>query len=226
MSDAEYEVIVERDIMVPMRDGVRLATDLYRPAVSGEPAQGAFPVVFMRTPYNKVARERQSGYCRYFAERGYVAVTQDCRGCFRSEGDVRFLIPEAEDGFDTLAWIKGQPWAGPGVGSWGTSWSGWTQTAMAALGPDNLAVMIPNMSGANGFTSSVRHNGALELRFIAWAFWHSRLNFQEALKADPAVDEVLNNAPDFSEWLTRWPIKPGHTQLSRVPPYQRWVTEL
>src|SRR3989304_4810845 len=77
-----------------------------------------------------------------------------CPGCCRSEGDTDFLLPEAQDGFDTMAWLKGQPWAGPKVGTWGTSWMGWTQTALAGLGPDNLGAMLPNMSGANGYTSS------------------------------------------------------------------------
>ena len=53
---------------------------------------------------------------------------------------------------------------------------------MAALGPPNLAAMVPNMSGANAYTSAVRQGGALELRFIAWAFWHSALNTQASLK--------------------------------------------
>ena len=61
--------------------------------------------MFHRTPYRKEDTEESLGFCQFFAERGYVAVIQDCRGTFNSEGDVNFLVPEAEDGFDTLAWI-------------------------------------------------------------------------------------------------------------------------
>lgn len=208
-----------------MRDGIRLATDVFRPTENDAVVEERRPVILMRTPYNKTARERRSGYCQFFAEHGYVSVSQDCRGCYRSEGDVDFLLPEAEDGFDTLMWIKQQPWAGM-VGSWGTSWSGWTQTAMAALGPDNLAVMIPNFSGADAYTSSVRHNGVLELRFIAWAFWHSRFNNQAALKKDPAIDKILGTSPPFRDWLGRWPIKRGQTQLKAVPVYEKWAFDL
>jgi hypothetical protein len=226
-SPPEYEVLCEPNVMVPLRDGVRLATDVYRPARGGKPLPGRLPVLLHRTPYNKEELERASGYCHWFAERGYIAVTQDCRGCYRSEGDTDFLLPEAQDGFDTMAWLKGQPWAGPKVGTWGTSWMGWTQTALAGLGPDNLGAMLPNMSGANGYTSSIRHGGALELRFIAWAFWHSALNTQARLKHAPHISPALNlGALGFRDWLARWPIRPGQTQLKLVPPYERWAFEL
>jgi len=212
--------------MVPMRDGALMATDIYRPALGGKVVEGRLPVLLNRTPYNKVDNERASGYNRWFAERGYIAVTQDCRGCYRSEGDVHFLLPEAEDGFDTLAWIKEQPWAGEKVGAWGTSWAAWTQTSMAALGPNNLAAMVPNMSGSNAYTSSVRH-GALELRFLAWAFWHSALNTQKRLKPDPHIAaSLLSGKPSFRDWLTRLPIRPDQTQLRHTPPYECWAIEL
>ena len=226
-SRAEFDVVIERDVMVTMRDGARMATDIYRPARDGRALDGRLPVLLNRTPYNTVDNERSSGYNTWFAERGYIAVTQDCRGCYRSEGDVHFLLPEAEDGFDTLAWIKEQPWAGEKVGAWGTSWAAWTQTSMAALGPDNLAAMVPNMSGSNAYTSSVRHGGALELRFLAWAFWHSALNTQVRLKPDPHVAaSLLSGQPSFREWLTRLPIRPDQTQLRLTPPYECWAIEL
>ena len=165
----QYEVHVTTDTMVAMRDGVRMATDVYLPARDGRPLPGPFPVLLHRTPYDKSEMEATLGQCRWFAARGYAVVNQDCRGCFRSEGEVNFLVPEAEDGYDTLSWIKIQSWAEGPVGSFGTSWSSWTQTAMAALGPDNLHAMVPNMSGVDAHESSVRQGGALELRFLAWA---------------------------------------------------------
>jgi hypothetical protein len=69
-----------------------MATDIYRPARAGRPPS----VLLHRTPYNKAETEATSGQCRFFTSRGYVVVNQDCRGCFGSEGDVNFLIPEAE----------------------------------------------------------------------------------------------------------------------------------
>jgi putative CocE/NonD family hydrolase len=226
-SRPEFDVHLTENVPVPMRDGVRLATDIYRPARDGRALADARPVLLHRTPYNKTETEATLGQCRWFAARGYVVVNQDCRGCFSSEGEVNFLVPEAEDGADTIAWIRSQEWTNGTIGSFGTSWSGWTQTAMAALGPEGLATMIPNMSGADAHESSVRHGGALELRFLAWAFWHSAYNSQAALTAPPFVVPGLNfGAPPFSDWLERMPIRAGQTQLALVPPYEKWALEI
>ena len=223
-SEGTFEVAVECDVTVNARDGVELATDVYRPARRGGAVQGPWPVLLQRTPYNKAEAEEGTGDASFFARHGYVAVVQDCRGCFRSGGDVDFLVPEAEDGADTVEWIAQQPWCNGRVGTWGTSWSGWTQTALAALGPEALVTMIPNMSGSNAHESSVRQGGALELRFMAWAFWHCAYNTQSKLAADHAA---LNfGAPSFGDWLRRMPIRPGMTQLALVPPYERWVFEI
>ena len=76
--------------MVPMRDGVHLATHVYFPARDGEQIPGSHPVVLNRTPYRKEDTEEAAGYNRFFARRSYIAVVQDCRGTFKSEGDVDF----------------------------------------------------------------------------------------------------------------------------------------
>lgn len=223
----EFDVHLVENVMVPTRDGVRLATDVYRPARDGRPVEGPLPVLLHRTPYNKTETEATLGQGRWFASRGYVVVVQDCRGCFRSEGQVDFLMPEAADGADTLAWIDRQDWSNGMVGSFGCSWASWTQTAMAALGPGNLQAMVPNMSGDDAHESSVRHGGALELRFLAWAFWHSAYNTQAELTARPFVAPALNlGAPTFSDWLRRMPIRRGQTQLALVPPYEKWALEI
>jgi putative CocE/NonD family hydrolase len=220
-------VTVERDLMVPMRDGVLLATDVHRPAVEGAGAGEPLPVLLLRTPYDKALVAELTGWPRRFARHGYVAVVQDCRGCFASQGEVGFLWPEADDGCDTVAWIRRQSWCNGLVGTWGCSWESWTQTALAAAGAEGVAAMVPAMSGANAHASSVRHGGAMELRFIAWAFCHSACNTQAELKRDPTTDAALNaGAARFSDWLRRWPIRPGATQLALVPAYERWAFEL
>ena len=80
-----YDVIVERDVMVPMRDGTRLATDLYIPTEDGKPLRN-IPAVLLRTPYGKHrwGTSKKNHIIRFFAEHGYLSVTQDVRGCFRS----------------------------------------------------------------------------------------------------------------------------------------------
>src|SRR5579863_4678482 len=112
-----YEVIVSRDVMIPMRDGVRLATDVYRPGSNGLPAAGKFPVIMERTPYGKAG----AGWAAYFVSRGYVAVAQDVRGRYDSEGSWRPDRDDGNDGFDTAKWIGEQPWSDRAIGTVGTS---------------------------------------------------------------------------------------------------------
>ena len=91
LSQPDYDIIVIEDVMVPVRDGVRLATDVYLPARYGEPVSGPLPVILERTPYNKRSPDRIERTCRYFASRGYVVVMQDCRACYQSEGEFGFF---------------------------------------------------------------------------------------------------------------------------------------
>ena len=224
VSEPVYEIHLSENVMIEARDGVLLATDIYRPAIKGQALPRTFPVLLQRTPYNKSEIELAANEAHWFAKRGYIVVIQDCRGCFESGGDIDFLIPEAEDGVDTINWIAQQDWCNGQIGTWGCSWASWTQTAPAALGAKPINAMVPNMSGASAHESSVRQGGALELRFLAWAFWHSAYNTQEKLNADHAA---LNfGAPSFSDWLTRMPIRRGQTQLAIVPPYEEWAFDI
>ncbi|MBI4233386.1 MAG: CocE/NonD family hydrolase [Chloroflexi bacterium] len=221
-SQPEYDVAVREDVMVPMRDGVRLATDIYFPAREGKRLPGPFPVVLQRTPYGKTDPDRVERHCRHFARSRYVAILQDCRGCFNSEGEHSFLAQEAQDGYDTVEWLVRQPWCNGKIGIFGTSYMSWTQSALATQNPPGLACMMPNMGGWNAHTSSVRQGGAMELRWLAWAFWHSGTNPNRSLKSEPWTDAALAKA-DFRDWLCRLPLRPGHSPLALVPPYERWA---
>ncbi|MBI4336857.1 MAG: CocE/NonD family hydrolase [Chloroflexi bacterium] len=223
-SKPDYDAVVLHDVMVPMQDGVRLATDVYRPARDGSPVPDPLPVILERTPYGKGQTERVQR-CLIFAQRGYVFVAQDCRGCFSSEGELYFLAQEPNDGYDTVEWAARQPWCNGKVGTMGTSYMSWTQSALATQNPPHLACMFLNMGGANAYTSTVRHGGAMELRFIAWAFWHAALNANRRLKHSPSVEKALNSS-DFRAWLARWPIKRGQTELKVAPNYERWAFDL
>ena len=88
-SEPEYGVVIARDVMIPLRDGTRLATDIYRPARDGEPLPGRFPVILTRTPYNKSAPYAVEA-SEFWPRRGYVRALQDVRGRFASEG--RFYL--------------------------------------------------------------------------------------------------------------------------------------
>ncbi len=103
-----FSVSVERDVMVPMRDGVKLATDIYFPAVDDPPVPGPFPVLVERTPYDKDAT-RFVLHARFFARHGYVVLVQDVRGRGNSQGDWYPFAQEAPDGYDTIEWAATQP---------------------------------------------------------------------------------------------------------------------
>ena len=101
-SPPAYEAVVERNVKLPLRDGVQLAMDVYFPAVSGAKAAGESPVILTRTPYDKAGGTADG---RYFAERGYVAVWQDVRGRYESGGTFYAFAHEGPDGYDTVEWL-------------------------------------------------------------------------------------------------------------------------
>src|ERR1700745_2395500 len=121
-------IVVERDLMVPARDGVLLATDLYRPD-----GPGPFPVLLERTPYGKSAASHsertasdatprsRADVAAYFVGHGYAVAYQDCRGRYHSGGRFTKYLSEAEDGFDTLVWLQRQPWCNGRGGPFGLS---------------------------------------------------------------------------------------------------------
>ena len=98
----EYEAVFQKNVMIPMRDGVSLAADVYRPGRDGKPSPGRFPALLTRTPYNK---DGAAGEGRYYAERGYVVVANDVRGRYASEGKWRMIVDDPQDGFDVVEWI-------------------------------------------------------------------------------------------------------------------------
>ncbi len=225
VTQSAYGVSVTLDAMVPMRDGVRLAADVYRPAVNGDALVGPSPTLLLRTPYDKrdpIGR-RQNG--EHWARQGYVSVIQDCRGCYASEGELSFLRQEAEDGYDTMAWLTQQPWCNGKIGTHGYSYMAWVQSALANLNAPGLTAMWPSMGGSHAYTSTVRHGGAFEVRFLCWAFWHAALNTNRTLKPDQAAVDRLNGM-DIREQL-RCLIREPEAVLRGLPaPYQAWLRDV
>ncbi|MEE8442515.1 MAG: CocE/NonD family hydrolase [Dehalococcoidia bacterium] len=220
LSQPDYDIMVMEDVMVPARDGIGLATDIYRPARNGDFTGEPLPVILERTPYNKRSQDRVERNCRYFTRRGYIFAMQDCRGCFRSEGEMGFFWQEGPDGYDTVEWLAKQPWCNGKIGTTGTSYAGWTQNSLAVLNPPHLTCMWVNEGASNGYTSTLRQGGALELRFLTWLYWHSAINTNAALKKDPAVAKALNGV-DTRDLLKNMPIKKGQTPLAMAPSYER-----
>jgi putative CocE/NonD family hydrolase len=222
-SKPQYDVVVAKNVMVPMRDGALLACDVYRPARHGSPVTERLPALLERTPYSKDHPERVELNGLWYAERGYVVVIQDVRGRYRSEGTFGFLGQEATDGYDTVEWVARQPWCDGRVGTLGLSYAGWTQLAAATQGPPHLRAMWVDEAGADAWSSTVRHNGAFEMRFLCWAFWQGAKS-REA-KADPTIERALASV-NVREWLTRMPLKRGHSPLALIPAYEAWAFDI
>ena len=108
-----YAVEVRKNVMVPMRDGVKLATDVYLPVEDGDVLDGKLPTILERRPYNKNGC-KTSGM--YYASHGYAFVAQDTRGRYASEGVWHMLTDDGRDGVDTAAWIGEQPWSNAEIG--------------------------------------------------------------------------------------------------------------
>lgn len=129
-------VAIRFDVRIPMRDGVTLSADIYSPA-----APGRYPVVLMRTPYNKTGAAVLKE-ARAFAGRGYVYVAVDVRGRGDSDGEWRPYFHEGDDGYDAIEWCAAQPWSTGKIGTIGRSYVGYNQWVAAVRRPPHLAAII------------------------------------------------------------------------------------
>lgn len=227
--------VLESNVRVRMRDGVHLATDVYRPARDGKPLPGKFPTLIERTPYGRnIALHRdftaldptpkaRAEVAAAFVRHGYVVVFQDVRGRYDSEGQFIKYLSDGEDGFDTCAWITAQPWSDGKIGSMGLSYAAHTQVAMACMGPPSLKAMFVDCGGfSNAYQGGIRQGGAFELKQVTWAF-----NFglkSPTVQGDPRLLARLKTV-DLKAWFANMPWKKGHSPLSLMPDYEDYVYE-
>jgi uncharacterized protein len=230
-----YEVIVERNVPAKMRDGVTLRADIYRPK-----AEGKFPVLLVRTPYDKT---NEIYFTMKAAARGYVVVGQDVRGRFQSDGEWYTFKNESNDGYDTIEWVAQLPYANGKVGMFGGSYVGATQYLAAIARPPHLAGIAPDVTASNYHDGWTYQGGAFEQWFNE--SWSTGLatdtmrrravanaNALSGTKTLPLGDyEVLaapsgaNIAPYFRDWLAhpsydeywkRWSIEDHYANI-QVP---------
>jgi len=204
----EEIAIVEKKMMVPMRDGVRLATDVYRP----KDAEGSVPTIFMRTPYNfNELRERQLKSLVDALENGYAYVIQNERGKFFSEGEWEILGFPRTDGYDALDWIAAQDWSNDKVGTIGCSSSAEWQLALAAMDHPAHAAMVPMASGAGigrvgpfYEQGNWYRGGVFQMLFAPWLYGvqnTQRPRLPEGLPREDVVrlSRYFDLAPDMPE---------------------------
>lgn len=201
-SGLDAKATLEREIMVPMRDGVRLSTSVIRP----KGVSGPLPTILIRTPYFRDGELEETALVTTLISKGYALVLQNERGRGWSEGKYQFLAGARNDGYDTLSWIARQPWSNAKVGTYGCSSSAEHQLglstmnhpahkAMVAMGPGSSIGTIPGVMTHGGF-----YKGGVPM--IEWAGWYS--SFAEvnrpSLPADISQDERIRLTERYSPW--------------------------
>ncbi len=214
LSQPTHEVRVLDEVLLPMRDGVKLATDIYLPD-----AEGRFPLILARTPYKKEMSELQA---RYYARRGYAFAVQDCRGRFASEGTWEPFVNEAQDGYDTIEWLAGQEWCDGKVGMLGASYVGWVQWWAASLNPPHLVTIIPNVAPPDPFYNIPYEYGT----FFLWgAIWWADVLESEATAdiSGAAIGRISDK--EYGKLLKHLPvIELDEKVLGKQNPYWRkWI---
>ncbi len=157
---------VDSNVSIPMRDGVILRADIWRPD-----GPGPFPVLVYRTPYGKARVFETYSLFRHSVERGYTVIAQDVRGRYASDGEFLPYQQEGRDGYDTIEWAAAQPWSDGRVGTIGLSYPGAVQWLAAIERPPHLKAMVPAMTFASP-THFWYSGGVWDMSWVAW-IWNN-----------------------------------------------------
>lgn len=226
LKELESIAIVDQKIMMPMRDGVRLATDIYRPKTDKK-----VPIIFSKTPYNfNTWRDgelstRTLKRALEVVKRGYAYVVQNERGRYFSEGEWDILGTPTTDGYDAFTWMKNQAWSNGKIGTLGCSSTAEWQMAVAALDHPSHAAMVPQGYGAGvGRVGDYfeqgnwYRGGAHQLLFTAWLYGVEHDKFKPRIPAGATQEDLIRisrfydlapeNPPvDMSEALAHLPLQ-------------------
>src|SRR5246127_1165890 len=192
----QYAVTYERNVPVKMRDGVILRADIYRPK-----ADGKFPVLLQRTPYNK---DNGFDFGLKAATHGFVVIFEDVRGRYASEGEWYTFKNEPNDGYDSVEWAAALPYSDGKVGMFGGSYVGATQMLAAIAHPPHLAGICPVVTASNYHSNWVYQGGAFEQWFDeSWTSGLAQDTLNRAIRerTNARVGDTvlpLNNYPVFN----------------------------
>jgi len=181
-----------------MRDGIRLATDIYRPRTNEQ-----VPIIFSRTPYNfnswRDGEESTRTYQRAYeaVKKGYAYVVQNERGRYFSEGEWDILGTPVTDGYDAFTWMKDQSWSNGKIGTIGCSSTAEWQMAVAALDHPSHAAMVPQSFGAGVGRIGNYHEqgnwyrgGAEQLLFFSWLYSVEHDKFKPRIPAGASQEDL------------------------------------
>ncbi|WP_425422733.1 CocE/NonD family hydrolase [Phaeodactylibacter xiamenensis] len=204
-AEVQEIAIVEQKVMMPMRDGIRLATDIYRPKTD-EPV----PVIFSRTPYNfnlyseGKLNKRQIQRAMEAVKRGYAYVVQNERGRYFSEGEWDILGVPLTDGYDAFSWMADQEWCNGKIGTLGCSSTAEWQMAVAALDHPSHAAMVPQGYGAGIGTvgdyyeqGNWYRGGAQQMLFTSWLYWVQNGRIRPMFPKDATQEELIRMSRFF-----------------------------
>ena len=227
-TNAGSHSVLDKNVAVPMRDGVILRADVLRPA-----GDGKFPVLVYRTPYGKDAAQREYTTFEHAVSRGYAVVVQDVRGRYHSDGDFRPYENEGRDGYDTIEWSAAQPWSNGAVGTFGLSYPGAVQWLAAVQSPPHLKAMVPAMTFStpqNFFYAG----GTWDMSWIDWIWnniaWDTRVRknlpgprtHKEARSAWKDQEQAMLNTLPLLDLKPLQQVAPYYFDWLRHPPEDSW----
>jgi putative CocE/NonD family hydrolase len=219
---SEYGIVLSKNVMVPMRDGIRLAFDIYRPARDGDFVEGAFPTIMLHTPYDKTDK-RYSEIADYFVPKGYNVVLIDLRDRYCSEASGVYYhaaTPHTgRDGYDICEWIAAQPWSNGRIGTVGSSYAAITQVRTALESPPHLTAIWPDVVPTNSFQNQCREGGAMQ-QHMFWALFIHAQDAREIADDPGKQQDVWNDLRDLRQLFRATPWKRGQTSLRHVPPLE------
>jgi len=205
-----YQVTVQTGVRTKMRDGVQLIADIYRPKAAGK-----FPALLTRTPYNR--RDFNTGM--YLASRGYVAILQDTRGRFDSEGEFYPFKHEIDDGYDTVEWAASLDYSNGDVGMFGGSYVGATQMLASVTKPPHLKAIFPYVTASEYYDGWTYQSGALMQWFAS--SWTSGL-------AEDTLRKMVSSRQRPKDWVEQLPVEDyrliaAPTAREVAPYFRDWV---
>lgn len=205
-----YEVRLEKNVLIPTRDGTRLAADLHWPV-----GDGPFPVILEYIPYRKDDNTVPGhGLHYYFARRGYVGVRLDVRGTGASEGinTDEYMPVEQEDGYDAIEWLAAQPWCTGAVAMWGISYGGFTSLQVAMHRPPHLKAIMPMYATDDRYTDDCHYQGGNLRGYYDVAAYGGNMVAMNALAPYPEYSgadwariwqqHLEHNLPYLPHWLS------------------------
>ena len=226
LKELDEIAVIDQKVMMPMRDGIRLATDIYRPKTDKQ-----VPIIFSRTPYNFNSwgdgeqRLRTAKKALETVKRGYAYVVQNERGRYYSEGEWDILGVPLTDGYDAFSWMKDQSWSNGKVGTFGCSSTAEWQIAVAALDHPSHAAMVPQGYGAGvGRIGDINEQGnwfrggAEQMLFFSWLYSVEHDKFKPRIPAGATQEDLIrisrfydlapeNPEIDMAEALNHLPIQ-------------------